>query len=485
MHRMTGYDAQFIYDESAEEPQHTLKLILLGPGASAVFSPELARSAILAEAARIAPLRWRVLRVPLDLYHPIWIDGGRIDADHHVRRLAVPKPGGRRELCEVVSEIAGMQLDPSKPLWEIWFLEGLEGGGLAALFKINHALADGLSYLDMLEQALSAGPEQFDPAVYQSPAFPPGEPVPSRLRLMAAAVRDAVRDLIISVPRLTRAAYVAFLRRRREDPAWVRILPTTREALRAPQHVIRGPLHPRRVFYYTTVPLADVGVVRHAADVTVNDVILATAAGALRRYLGRRNSLPDRPVLAVLAASTRSAAQRGMFGNRLTSRLFWLPTDTSDSMERLRAAHRIGLSVKHDVALSQGAQFEQWMEVFPPLFLKIMSHGTRWLIRSLDMAGTIVVSTVRGPEHPLFAAAEPLENFISVGHMKFVAGLNFTVWSYADKLNFGMHACRTNVPDPWQLADDIDAAFAELLEAARGSGAPAPDPELVAATMAG
>src|SRR5437660_654072 len=190
MHRMTGFDALFLYDEAPNEPQHTLKVAILGPGAVARYSFDRAKKEVRARLAGTPPFCWRALRVPFDLHHPVWIEDPAIDVDHHVRRLGIPSPGGRRELCEVISEIAGSPLDPTKPLWEIWFLEGYEGGRIVAVLKMNHALADGESTRELLERLLGEKPTSRDETV--ACAFPSSTraSAPSRGRLLREAVRD-------------------------------------------------------------------------------------------------------------------------------------------------------------------------------------------------------------------------------------------------------------------------------------------------------
>ena len=127
MHRMTGFDAAFIYDERPDETQHTLKISIWSPRASERYTIERTRRWMRVRLRELPPLRWRSVRVPFDLHHPVWIDGGEVDVARHVKRLVVPAPAGRRELCELISEVASQPLDPSRPLWELWMLEGFEG----------------------------------------------------------------------------------------------------------------------------------------------------------------------------------------------------------------------------------------------------------------------------------------------------------------------------------------------------------------------
>jgi len=460
MHRMTGFDALFLYDEAANEPQHTIKVAILGPGAAGRYSFHGAKQEVRARLAETPPFCWRAVRVPFDLHHPVWVDDPTIDIDHHVRRLGIPAPGGRRELCEVVSEIAGTPLDPTKPLWEIWFLEGYEGGRIVAVLKMSHALADGESTRELLERLLAENPTPRDEPVACGISALRRAPAPSRRRLLRDALRDLHRDLVHEIPRLYRAWRRASAERRLEKALGRNLNP-----FRSPRHTFGGQLSRRRTFCFTTAALADARQIKAAFGVTLNDVILAVVAGAARRYLEQRKDLPAEPILGSIAASIRTEEQRGTFGNRITTRFLRLPTHVADPVERLRSAHEEAAIAKGKIASRRGRHLEQWIAALPPLLVKRLGPTMRLAARLTQVSGGVIVSNVAGPRRPLYAGTTPVENFISVGHMKYVAGLNVTVWSYADKLNFGIYACREAVPDAWPIAEAIEESFRELLAA--------------------
>jgi diacylglycerol O-acyltransferase / wax synthase len=458
MHRMSGIDALFLYDETPNEPQHTIKLAIVDDHE---YSFAAAKEGVRARLAELAPLRWRAVRVPFDLHHPVWVEQGSVDLDHHVRRLAVPAPGGRRELCEVVSEIAGMALDPTRPPWELWLLEGYEQRKIVAVVKISHALADGESTRELLERALSPHPISRE-AFASRRIGATTEAPPRQLRLLADAMRDLRRDLFVRLPRLIRGFY----RARGERHAQKKDDARPPNPFRAPRHAFGGRLGRRRAFCFTTVALAQAREVKSRFGVTITDVVLATVAGAARRYLARNEDLPAAPILGSLAASIRTESQRGTFGNRVTTRFLRLPTHLADPAERLLASHAQAAIAKRHVAASRGLHLEEWIAVLPPVLVKRLGPAMRWIGRMTRVSGGVIVSSVAGPRKPLYAGPAAIENFVSVGHMKYVAGLNVTVWSYADKLNFAIYACRDAVPDAWPIAEAIDEAFAELVAAA-------------------
>src|SRR5262245_17132131 len=199
---MSGFDATFIYDEQPDEPQHTLQISFLSEPASAAWSFESARRDLARRLAAIEPLQWRALRVPFDLYHPVWVADPDLDLDWHLRRAAVAAPGGRDELCEAISQILSVPLDPERPLWELWWLEGFEGGVVAVL-KISHALADGSASRRLLELLHTPEPAGESTAVVADPALP------TRWTLVKNAVRDLWRALVHHLPGLVRATLAA------------------------------------------------------------------------------------------------------------------------------------------------------------------------------------------------------------------------------------------------------------------------------------
>ncbi len=454
MHRMTGYDAQFIYDESPNEPQHTLKILMMSAEASREYSFEDAKEKMGSVVARLAPLRWRAQRVPLDLYHPVWVETP-LDLDHHVRRLAIPAPAGHRELCETISEIASVPLDPDKPLWECWFLEGYEGHKVVSVMKVSHAVADGGATKELLDAA-------FATSEVTSLEHPVPRP-PSTFTLIWQAVRDACVDLFVGLPKLIRTAARA-ARRRRAEPPYVGDRPPN--PFSAPRGAFGGRLSRRRAFEFASVSLTEARDIRATFGVKLNDVMLATGAGAARRYLARHGKLPEEPLLGAIPASTRTEAQRGTLGNRVTSQFLWLPTHLEDPVARLGAAHEAALDAKRRIEREGDVHPETWMEILPPFVLKLLSVLMRFATGVVSGAGVIIVSSVVGPREPFEAGSGIVENFVSVGHIKWVAGLNVTVWSYADKLNFALFADREAVPDLWEIADDVNASFQELVEAA-------------------
>jgi diacylglycerol O-acyltransferase / wax synthase len=465
VHRMSGQDAQFIYDERPEEPQHTLKISFLGERASAAWSFESARRDLAQRLATLEPLQWRALRVPFDLNHPVWVADPDIDLDWHLRRAAVRVPGGRDELCEAISQILSTPLDPTRPLWELWWLEGFEGGVVAVL-KMSHALADGAASKRLLELLHTPEPGSAPTAIDTDRALP------TRWQLVRDALRDLWRTLVDRLPSLARATRNARARvaaARESDSIAAEPSP---DSLGGPSHPLCGPLSRRRAFHYFTVPTAAAQEVRRVLGGTVNDVVVAAVAGGVRRWLLEHGALPGLPTRGYMPASLRSADEALLWGNRVTSRPLDLPTQIADPIARLRAVQHETARAKEELRLREGAHLDDWIRWLPPIAGKVLSAFMRSYVRwAPALPGTVTISNVRGPSEALTGPWGVVENFVSVGHMKFQAGLNTTVWSYAQNLNFGFYACARALPDLPRLSAHVADAFEELVKASSRASA--------------
>ena len=462
MRRMSGLDAQFYYGETPGAHMHTLKVLILQPSASEPLSLERLKDRMRASLHRLPPFRWRALPTPFGLHHPLWIEDPDFDLDYHIRRLAVPAPGGDRELCEVLSEIASYPLARDKPLWQLFILDGLTDGRIAAAAKVHHAIADGASSAELLVDFLSTEPVD---ATIGPVALSRAEPIPSRRRLVWMALRDQLRAALVTLPQLVRAVRVA----RRRRIAELSDIPDQQlpKLFKGPPTPFNAPLTPRRNFAFFTRPLDDAKATARAFGVTINDVFLSAVAGALRSYLEGKDALPDAPLIGGMPASTRTEEQRRTWGNQLASLCVLLRTDIADPIERLHATHEATTAVKRELEISKGARPEDWLQLYPPAIVKLIGFITGALVRrGAPSVYNVVVSNVPGPKERLYHGRAPVTNFVSVGPPLEGVGLNITVWSYAGNLNFGLISCRELVPDLWDVAELMQQSLAELLDAA-------------------
>lgn len=466
---MSGMDAGFLYMEAPTLHMHTIKVAVLDLAPGADYSPAGIRAAMQARIHLLPPFRRRVVEVPFGIHHPMWVDDPAFDLDHHLRRVVLAPPGGSRELDAVVSEIASTPLDRRRPLWEIHIVEGLAGGRIAAVAKIHHAVADGLAVAELLANVMYPDP---DTTVAPCAAAWSPLPLPSRTQLLRDAVGERVR-LLGRLPGLMATTLRNLRATARYRRATLVALPLP--ILDAPHTSFNGSLTTRRRFTSVSLALDEIKTIRRAFDVTVNDVLLALVAGALRRYLAARGEMPRRPLVAEVPISTdRRGDPRRLGGNRVANVFTSLCTDLDDPIERLRRIHDCMQAGK---ALNQilGPQlFHDWTEHTPPrLFAWVVRQYARWRIADLHPPTiNVIVSSVPGPRQPLYWAEGHLHALYSVGPIVEGVGLNVTAWSYCDRLNVGLLSCPDRLAALDEVAEGLQSALAELLHAAAPQSAP-------------
>ena len=456
MQRLTGSDAQHLYGETWSQHGHTCKIAVVEVGVDPDrYTFEKVKEALADRAHVLAPFRWRLVPVPGGMFHPLWADVGDLPLDDQVRSARVAPPGGRRELCEVVSRIASEPLDRSKPLWELWVIEGLADGKVGFVTKMHHAIADGVASAQLLLDAMHEHPEgEVDP-----PAEPlQADPVPTKGAILGEALVALVR-LLPRFPdllrRTTASAVVAIRRRLAPGPSSVR--PFT-----GPMTRFNRPLTPNRIYACTTLPLADVRAVKDQLGCTLNDVVLAMAGGALRSWLDAAGDLPELPLTAAVPVSVRRPEEQRVWGNRVRNMFTTLATDESDPLERVRRIHDATTAAKAVHAETDPRLQYDWWEFYP--VWRAYVSWTRGLVQRITgrPSYNLIISNVRGPGAPLFVEGFPLEELHSMGPLANELGLNITMWSYCDQLSFGAVACPEHVPDLWDLVDRLPAALREL-----------------------
>ncbi|MGO9930091.1 MAG: wax ester/triacylglycerol synthase family O-acyltransferase [Mycobacterium sp.] len=460
--RLSGSDATFVLDEPVE-PQHTLKIAVFDEQSSKAFRFERVSEALNAAVEVLPPMRWGVQFVPLGLGHPVWITDSAFNVRNHLRHARLPDPGTKGQLCKKIGEVASQPVPAGQPPWELWFLEGFEGNKVVAVLKMNHALADGGTFADLLDLMTRSDPN--------SPPIVPPIPTAAARASRGAALRDGTRDLWHGVrhelPQRTRAMLRAYTR----DRKTLAQRPPSRFG--APALPWRGPLTPPRSFSWVSLPLDEVKQIAQAISGTVNDVVLAIVARTVRQYLAEEGMLTDRPVIANTAVRTRKEGDTRLWGTAVTAVPCQLPTHLSDPLECLRAAHAQTAMVKAEVA-NRPVHAEDWFDFAPPFLLRPALKLTRLAARRVG--GALIVSNVKGPREKRYVGGMGIENFISCGHLKYAAGVNTTVWSYDKLLNFTVYGCSRTLPDAELYTQRIQAAFEELRSATSGLADERTDP---------
>ena len=468
--QLTGLDASFLNLETPTQQGHVGGVVILDPS-TAPDGWGLAELTTLIEARihLLPPFRRRLLPVPLGVDQPYWIEDPDFDLSYHLRHIAVPAPGGKEQLAELVARIHERPLDRARPLWEIYLIEGLEDGHVATYTKLHHAAVDGISGTEILTILLDPSAEGRDvPAAqeWRPDRIPGGVELLAR-SVASAAVRPvkAVRfgyELVRSIPGLKPIEQVvARVGRRRSSDAVV-----THPKLVAPRSVLSQPITPHRRWAYGDVELADVKAIKNAAGVTVNDVVIAATAGAVRRWLIVHDALPDRSLQAMIPVSTRAGDNEGVIGNRVSALVAPIGTHIADPIERLHHVNRTMQVAKDQHAAIPATLLQDFAQFTPPA---IAARAARVVFRN-GRAGRVtpfnlVISNVPGPHFPLYLAGARLLGHYPVSAITDGIGLNVTLHSYLGRLCFGLVADRELVPDLWDLFTWIGDEVDELREA--------------------
>ena len=492
MRQLTSLDAQFLALEDGRTHGHVSALSIYDPSTApgGVLTAERMSAVLLERIHLLPPFRWRLAHVPLGLDHPYWIDDPDFDVEYHVRELALPAPGDDHQLAEQVARIHARPLDRARPLWEMYVIQGLQGGRVAVFTKFHHAAIDGVSGAEMLGVLLDPSPEgrTIRPASAEPPPAPAPDPLEMLARGLAGIPRHQLRtwravprtlahlDALPGVGAIPAATTVARVTRRLgrvgRAPRDGAILEAPRS--RPPRMRINGPVSAHRRVAFGTLSLTDVKAVKTALGVTVNDVIVAICAGALRSWLIERGELPDEPLVAMIPVSVRTAQQSGTYGNRVSAMAVAIPTNLDDPVARIAAAHEAMRSAKDHHRAVPASLLQDATQFVPPAIIARASRVTLRLAarNAVTPLFNVVISNVPGSPTPLYSAGARLLANYPVSAIAHGLGLNITVLSYEDHLEFAIVTDRDQVPDPWPL---IDALRADL-EALMAAGANATHP---------
>ncbi len=474
MQQLTGLDASFLALETANTTGHVGGLSVLDP-ARAPRPLTLARlTEVMAERLPLVPvLRQRLLNVPLGLDQPYWIDDPDFDIEYHVREIALPRPGSDAQLTEQVSRLHARPLDRSRPLWELYLITGLAGKRAAVYTKIHHAAIDGASGAELLTVLLDLTPagRELPAAEPFKPASPPALPALAAKAVARLAWRPAqtvrlTNELVKVLPTLTPVMSTlvgGMLRLNRGDGGIIATTPG-----RAPATPFNKPITPHRRIAFRSVGLDTVKTIKNAFGVSVNDVVMAMCAGALRRWLTDHDALPDQPLVAMIPVSVRDPASKGALGNKVSAMLATLPTSVADPGLRLEVVHAATQVAKSQHAAIPQGLVDQITDFYPPALTARVARvvfATGLLHRLPPF--NITISNVPGPNVPVYLCGAALIAHYPVSVVTDGQGLNITLVGYLGQLHFGLVGCRELVPDIDALAGYLVDELALLAEVAQ------------------
>ena len=459
MERLSGLDASFLYIESLSQPQHVCSILEVHTSTMAGgYTFDALREELARRIAAIPEFRAKLADSQLNLDYPVWVDDDAFDLDRHLFRIALPSPGGRRELAEICGHIATQPLDRCRPLWEMWVIEGVAdtdphvGGLLAVMTKVHHAAVDGVTGANLLSQLCSLEPEVPPP----EPVEGPGHAVPLEIAA-GGLVRFALRPWqLANVMPATVATVVKTLRR-------ARVGLTMAAPFAAPATRFNAAITADRNVAFAQVDLDDIKKVKDRFQVTVNDVVMALCAAVLRWFLSDHGELPDKSLVAMVPVSVHDKCDRPGH-NQLSGMFCRLETHLGDPARRLRAIARADAAAKDHSSVISPTLLQDWTQ----LAARAVFGTVFRLVANSPFVGNpvhnLIISNVRGPQSQLYFLGCEVKAIYPLGPLFHGCGLNVTVMSLNGKLNVGIISCPDLVPDLWRIADGFDVALEELLE---------------------
>jgi diacylglycerol O-acyltransferase / wax synthase len=461
MKQLSSDDATYLFVETRECPEHNCALMICDPSGAPGFCFDSVTDLLAARLPELPVLRYRVTGAPLGVNRPWAVEDTDFDLDYHMRQVAVPSPGGRTELERLVGRLVAYPLDRARPLWELWFIEGVQGGRVAMLVKMHHALIDGVSGAGLTEILLDITPQPRPPAV-QAGDSAAGKAVP---RWERRAV-EAMFNLSVTPYRVARLAQQTVTQQ------WaVRGLTNKPPRMfEAPHTRFNAAISAQRRVSSVTLPLQRLKNVKRAFDVKLNDVVLAIVSGALRGYLHDRDGLPDRPLLSLVPISTRTDSTRDgdQFGNQISIMTVSLATDVTDPADRIKAIYRSSQGAKEMNKALRAHEIIALSETMTPGMagLVMRAYTASRLGRGRRVPINVVISNIPGPGFPIYMAGALVEHMLPIGPLSMDVGLNITCLSYNGSIEFGINTTPQITPYVNELADGFEPALRELEHAA-------------------
>jgi diacylglycerol O-acyltransferase / wax synthase len=453
--RLPRLDASFLYLEDPDTPMHVGGVLVLEPPPGGIRAIQ---DLVQARLPLVPRYRQRVVEVPGRLANPVWADDPEFDVDYHVRTSGLPRPGTEMQLLELVSRTMSRPLDRARPLWEMYLVEGLTGGGMAVITKTHPALVDGLSAIDIGQVLLDVDPEAPAP---EGDDWSPRR-LPSGLQLIRHALYEYVRRPSAAIGTARAAVTDVRSTAARVGGAAGGLLRAARSAaFAAPRSPLNAPIGRQRRIAVARADLDDIKTIRKAHGGTVNDVLLTVLAGALREWLLSRGEpvVSGTAVRALVPVSLQDEDSGST--TRVSSHLVDLPVGEPSPWVRLSRLSYAMRGVTHH-GQSVGADSLIALTGFaPPTLHALGARAARGLSRRLF---NLIITNVPGPQVPLYAAGGRMSEVFPVVPLARGQGLSIGMTSYNGRIFFGLNADRDSVGDVDVLADLIEQEVTELVE---------------------
>ncbi|MGC4964380.1 WS/DGAT/MGAT family O-acyltransferase [Gordonia sp. DT218] len=463
MQRLSGLDASFLYLETRSQLMHVIGLIEIDPSTMpGGYSFVKLRDELERRIGAMPNFRRKLDNSLLNIDHPVWIEDEDFDIERHVHRVAVPAPGGEEQVAELCAHLAGQTLDRGKPLWELWVIEGLAQGKVAAMLRMHHAGVDGVTSADLLAELCTMTPEAPDLDADKMKETAGGS---SRTTMaLTGAVNYFVQRPIAMAKLLpeTVGVPIEWFRRTRAKTA----MPVP---FQAPRTRFNAPITPHRSLAVTQLSLDDVKRVKNRFGVKINDVVLAITGGAMRSYLEQHDELPEQPLVAMVPVSVHGADESALVTggtNKVTGMFTLLPSNLDDPVERVEQASEMARKSKEHHADIDANILRAWAQFAPGTTMSTVMklYGDRGLSLAHPPVFNVLVSNVAGPDFPLYFLGSRVTAVYPLGPIFHGLGLNITVFSADGHLNVGILACTDQAPDVQAIARAFDEQLKQLLE---------------------
>jgi diacylglycerol O-acyltransferase len=472
--QFTSVDAQFIAAEDGRVHGHVTGLAVYeGP-----LSTEQVHEVIADRIHLVAPFRQRMVEVPFNLDLPYWADDPEFELVNHIAEHRLEPPGEDRQLAELVATILATPLDLNKPPWAIHVIHGLAGGRVAVATAIHHSASDGVGMAELF--AILHDPTPDVRALGSAGPIPQPEPLPTRAAMLARGLAGVPRQPLRFARSLPRALpHLDAVVTLRAIPGVPRVSRLSRRLLQttngdgtlldepaalAPRTQTTTRISARRTAAFTSTPLDEVMAIKNHFGVTVNDVVMAIIAGALRTWLSHRGELPDDPLAAMVPISVRAPEQSGSFGNRMAMMIAPLHTEQPDPERRVRLTHESMRSAKERHKAVPATLLQDANHFIPPVLLARTARACAIIAscRRRGAAANVLISNIPGSRVPQYMAGARLLAHYPMSAIFHGLGLNVTVVSYGDQVDWGVAGDPEQIGDAWDVIAAVQAAQAEL-----------------------
>jgi WS/DGAT/MGAT family acyltransferase len=457
--RLSSIDASFLAQEGPTSHMH-IGGVLIFEGPPPAFDDFLDH--VRGRLHLVPRYRQKLATPPLETGRPLWVDDPTFNLEYHIRNTALPAPGSEEQLLLLAARIASQQLDRSKPLWEMWVVEGLEGGRFGLISKTHHSLVDGVSGVDLATVLFDVEKTPAEPAADLEPWQPAREP--SAAEIVLAGVRGIVGTTAGLAERAISASTHpgASVSRARDaveglgEIVWAGLNP-------APETPLNVEIGPHRRYAIVRQQLSDYKQVKDTLGGTVNDVVLTVVSGALARWLeGRGLRTEGLELRALVPVSVRTGDDRGTLGNKLTAMRAPLPVYISDPLARLRFVKHAMDGLKESKQAVGAATLAAVNNLAPPT---ILAQASR--LNFSTRLFNLIVTNIPGPQMPLYVLGRRLEDLFPVAFLPKGHGLAIAIMSYNGRIEWGLLGDYDALEDVDVIAEGLDEALFELLEASR------------------